>query len=124
MLKRSLAYFCSLTIWALLELAVASTCSSSFSFAEQCPTNADPIATDRPDLTNSSLVVLRGSLQGEKGVDWTVQHGSNALDGSNTRLRLGLADCAEFVLDVPSYTVVFNGSQPSGFSNTVVSFKR
>jgi hypothetical protein len=119
MLKRSLPYFWSLRIWAL-ALAIVSTCSS---FAEDCPTNADPIATDRPDVT-SSLVVPKGSLQAQSGIDGTVRHGSNALDGTNTRLRLGIAHCAEFVLDVPSYTVVFNGSEPSGFSNTVVSFKR
>jgi hypothetical protein len=48
----------------------------------------------------------------------------HALDGTNTRLRLGVAHCTEFVHDVPSYTVVSNGSKASGFSNTVVSFKR
>jgi putative Mn2+ efflux pump MntP len=122
MFNRPPSYFCSLTSAALLALALASTYSSSL--AEDCPTDANPIATDRPDVTNSSLVVPMGSLQAENGIDWTVRHGSNALDGTNTRLRLGVAHCAEFVLDVPSYTVVFNGSQPSGFSNTVVSFKR
>ena len=122
MLKRLLAHFCWLTICALLALALASTCS--LSFAEESPTDTAPIATGRPDVTNSSLLVPKGSLQGENAIDWTVRHGSNALDGTNTRLQLGVAHCAEFVLDVPSYTVVFNGSQASGFSNTVVSFKR
>jgi hypothetical protein len=64
--------------------------------ADGCSIAADEIATDRPDVTNSSLVVPRGSLQAENGVDWTVQHGSNALDGTNTRLRLGVAHCIEF----------------------------
>jgi len=122
MLKRSLAHFCWLTICALLALTLASTCSSSF--AQECPTDAAPIASDRPDVTNSSLVVPQRSLQGENRIDWTVRHDSNALDGTNTRLRLGVAHCTEFIFDVPSYTVVFNGSQASGFSNTVVSFKR
>jgi len=57
-------------------------------------------------------------------VDWTVRRGSNGIDGSNTRLRLGVAHCTEFLIDVPSYFDSLNGSEPSGFSNVVVSFKR
>src|SRR6266851_54283 len=71
--------------------------------ADGCPTSTDEIATDRPDVTNSSLVVPRGGLQVENGVDWAVRHGSNALDGTNTRLRLGVAHCTEFLIDIPNY---------------------
>ena len=88
------------------------------------PTSADEIATDRPDVTNSSVVVPFGSLQVENGFDLTTQHGSNALDGTNTRLRLGVAHCAEFLIDLPNHFTSLNGSQPSGFSNAIVSFKR
>lgn len=92
--------------------------------AQDCPTPSDEIATDRPDVTNSSLVVPFGSLQAENGVDWRVQHGSNLLDGTNTRLRLGIAHCTEFLIDLPTYFDSLNGSEPSGASNVVVSFKR
>jgi hypothetical protein len=92
--------------------------------ADSCPTSADEIATDRPDVTNSSLVVPFGSLQAENGLDWTVKHASNVFDGANTRVRLGIAHCTEFLVDVPTYFLSLNGSQPSGFSNTIVSFKR
>lgn len=92
--------------------------------AADCPTAADEIATDRPDVTNSSLVVPTGSLQAENGVDWTVRHGSNALDATNTRLRVGVAHCSEFLIDVPNYFGALNGSEPSGFSNVIVSLKR
>jgi outer membrane putative beta-barrel porin/alpha-amylase len=105
----------------LLALIVGTSSSRR---ADACPTEADQIATDRPDITNSSLVVPRDSLQAENGVDWTIRHGSNALDVTNTRLRLGIADCAELLMDVPSYFGSLNGSQPSGFSDVVVSFKR
>jgi hypothetical protein len=63
-------------------------------------------------------------LQAENGVDWMVRHGSNLLDGTNTRLRLGIARCTEFLIDAPSYFLSINGSQPSGFSDVVASFKR
>lgn len=89
-----------------------------------CPTSADEIVTDRPDVTNSSLVVPYGSLQAENGVDWTVSHGSNALDGTNTRLRLGIAPCTEFLIAVPNYFFSINGPEGSGFGDLVVSFKR
>ena len=122
MLKRSSPYLSWLLICVLLAIATGSSCSRAN--AEGCPTNTDPIATDRPDVTNSSLVVPTGSLQAENGIDWTVHHGSDALDGTNTRLRLGIARCTEFVLDVPDYVEAFNGPEASGFSNVVVSFKR
>ena len=80
--------------------------------ADNCPTAADEIATDRPDVTNSSLVVPLESLQAENGMDWTVGHGSNVLDGTNTRLRLGVAHCTGFLIDIPNYFGSLNGSQP------------
>jgi hypothetical protein len=63
-------------------------------------------------------------LQAENGVDWTVWRGANALDASNTRLRLGVAHCTEFLIDVPDYFGSFDRLQPSGFSDVVASFKR
>ncbi len=92
--------------------------------AQKCPTSSDAIVTDRPDITNSSLVVPLGSLQAENGVDWMSRHGSNSIDATNTRLRAGVAHCTEFLIDIPSYSGVLNGSEPSGFSDVVASFKR
>jgi hypothetical protein len=69
-------------------------------------------------------VVPSGSLQAENGLDWIVRHGSNALAGTSTRLRFGVAHCTEFLIDVPNYFGSLNGSPPSGFSDVVVSFKR
>jgi hypothetical protein len=89
-----------------------------------CPTASDEIATDRPDVTNSSLVVPAGSLQAENGVDWSERHGPNAVGGTKTRLRVGIAHCSEFLLDVPSYFASVSGTEPSGFSNVAISFKR
>jgi hypothetical protein len=98
--------------------------TASFASPDECPTDADEIAVDRPDITNSSLVVPLGSVQAENGLDWTVRDGSNALDATNTRVRLGIAHCTEFLTDLPNYFGAINGSQPSGFSDLVVSLKR
>jgi hypothetical protein len=110
--------FCALLFLSTL-VATRTSCR-----AEDCPTSADEIETDRPNITNSSLLVPLGSFQDENGVDWTVRHGSNGLDGTNTRLRLRVARCTEFLIDLPNYFDSLNGSEPPGFSNVVVSFKR
>jgi len=108
-----------------LLVAVLITSPAKAAASEHCPTGADEIATDRPDVTNSSLVVPYGSLQAENGVGWSARHGTNVLDGTNTRLRLGVARCTEFLIDVPNALALINGAQPpSGFSDVVVSFKR
>jgi hypothetical protein len=109
---------CTVVLSALVGLM------STASGGDACPTDANEIATDRPDITNSSLVVPLGSLQAENGLDWTVRDDSNALDATNTRVRFGIAQCTELLMDVPSYFGSFSGSQPSGFSNLVVSLKR
>jgi hypothetical protein len=121
MLNRSLQSFRSLFLCAVLLVAAFTFATAN---AQDCPTAADPIETDRPDVTNSSLVVPVGSLQVENGIDWNAQYASNAFDGTNTRMRLGIARCTEFVLDVPRYVEAFDGSRPSGFTNVIVSFKR
>jgi outer membrane putative beta-barrel porin/alpha-amylase len=114
----------SYRIWCAFLLSTLLTSSTRAGAADLCPTSADEIATDRPDVTNSSLVVPYGSLQAENGIDWTVKHASNVFDGTNTRVRLGIAHCTEFLVDAPTYFLSLNGSQPPGFSNTVVSLKR
>ena len=57
----NLLRFCLASAFALLGTVAAR--------AESCPTAKDEIATDRPDVTNSSLVVPVGSLQNENGIN-------------------------------------------------------
>jgi len=124
MSKHSLVRNRRCLLWCALLLTTLAASPARAGAPDPCPTSADEIATDRPDVTNSSLVVPYGSLQAENGIDWTVKHGSNVLDGTNTRVRLGIAHCTEFLIDVPSYFLSVNGSHPSGSSDVVVSFKR
>jgi len=55
--------------------------------ADRCPVIGDEIATDRPDVTNSSVVVPAGSLQIENGINVSAREGDRFLDGTNTRFR-------------------------------------
>jgi hypothetical protein len=92
--------------------------------AEGCPDSASEIDTDRPDVTNSSRVVPAGSLQGENGVNWSGQRRSGILDGTNSRLRLGVADCTEILVDIPNYFRPLHTEGPRGFSDVAPAVKR
>jgi hypothetical protein len=91
--------------------------------ADTCPTAKDEIATDRPDVTNSSLVVPAGSLQSENGVNFGAQGGARIVDGTNTRWRLGVASCLEVLLDLPTYFAAVGGRASSGFSDVAPAVK-
>jgi len=84
----------------MLTYAVLGTVGAR---ADGCPTAKDEIATDRPDVTNSSLVVPVGSLQSENGVNFSSRDVGQIIDGTNTRWRLGIATCLELLVDLPTY---------------------
>src|SRR5271155_276990 len=91
--------------------------------ADGCPDPSQDIVTDRPSVTNSSLVVPMGSLQAENGVNWTTRPGQGALDGPNTRLRLGVAHCTELLVDLPDYNRGIYRAAADGFSDIAPAFK-
>jgi hypothetical protein len=85
--------------------------------AHSCPTAKDEIATDRPDVTNSSLVVPVGSFQSENGVNFSARDGGRLVDGTNTRWRLGIVPCLELLVDIPTYVANIRAPGSSGFSD-------
>jgi len=91
--------------------------------ADGCPTANDEIATDRPDVTNSSLVVPVGSLQSENGVNFSARDGGRTIDGTNSRWRLGVASCLELLVDLPTYFANVRGPGSSGFSDVAPAIK-
>src|SRR6266403_1821459 len=91
--------------------------------ADSCPSAKDEIATDRPDVTNSSLVVPAGSLQIENGVNFSMRAGDRFVDGTNTRLRAGIANCLEFLVDTPTYFANVRSPEKSGFSDVAPALK-
>src|ERR1700751_4060545 len=70
---------------------------------ENCPTPKDEIATDRPDVTNSSVVVPFGNFQSENGINTYSRDGGREIDGTNTRWRLGIAPCFEIFVPLPFF---------------------
>jgi len=91
--------------------------------ADACPTAKDEIATDRPDVTNSSLVVPVGSLQSENGVNFSAGDGGRTIDGTNSRWRLGVAPCLELLVDLPTYFANIKAPGSSGFSDIAPAIK-
>jgi hypothetical protein len=77
------------------------------------------IATDRPQITNSSIVVPCGSLQFENGFQLTSASGQRTYDLPETAVRLGIARRSELRLTVPDYF-----RNPNGFGDLAVGFKQ
>jgi Putative MetA-pathway of phenol degradation len=90
---------------------------------DSCSQETGPIVTDRPSITNSAVVVPVDSLQSENGINFSRQNGDQVFDGTNSRLRLGVATCLEAIVDLPNYTTGFRGLMPSGFGDVSTGLK-
>jgi hypothetical protein len=83
------------------------------------------IVTDRPDITESGIVVPKGSLQVENGLTLTNDHGQHTLDLSETLLRLGVGSRTELRFVIPNYINGFEGRAPaSGFGDIALGVKQ
>jgi len=107
-----------------LAFAVASLASGIRAAAAFECSAPEQIATDRPDVTNASPPVPVGSFQVENGVDLTGAGGTRVLQGTNTLLRLGIAECTELLLQLPSRSETVRGAGSSGFSDLAPGIKR
>ncbi len=84
-----------LSAGTLLLLAVA--CRSAA--AQKCVSNAGaPLSTDRPQITNSSVVVPCGSLQLENGLEVSGNGSQAGADVPETSIRYGLLHKTELRL--------------------------
>jgi hypothetical protein len=106
-------YFCA----ACLAIAWVAT--------EVHADSAVVINTDRPAVTESSVVVPAGGLQIETGLTATDVSGQSVVDAPEAYLRYGLSEKTELRLTLPDY--VRDGSAaptaPSGFGDAAVGFK-
>jgi hypothetical protein len=100
----------------VLSLLVTLGAFSHKSIAQRCGSDAQStIATDRPQITNSSIVVPCGSLQFENGFEETGNGGQRGFDFPETSVRLGVARKTELRFGVPVY--FRNDDTGSGFAN-------
>jgi outer membrane putative beta-barrel porin/alpha-amylase len=103
---------------ALLLAVLLGTCAQC-----QQPTTETAIVTDRPDVTESSIVIPKGSVQFENGIAWTKDHGDQVVDLSETLVRVGLLNRTEIRLVVPNYVADLT-RPPAGFSDIAIGMKQ
>jgi hypothetical protein len=79
------------------------------------------IVTDRPAITDSSVVVPAGNLQLENGLQLTTVSGRRTFDAPETLAVFGLTDATELRVIVPDYNYQAPGS---GFGDLVLGAKQ
>jgi Putative MetA-pathway of phenol degradation len=83
------------------------------------------IMTDRPDITESGVVVPRAALQIENGLTWTLDHGTQTVDLSESLIRFEILDKTEVRFGVPNYSDGMVGSGlRSGFGDLSLGIKQ
>ncbi len=94
MLRFTCALFLAVIVGTPAPQATAQTCGADAH---------SPIATDRPQITSSSIVVPCGSLQFENGFQETGNGGQQTFDFPETSVRLGITSRTELRFGVPDY---------------------
>lgn len=84
----------------------------------------EEIITDRPDITESAVVIPKASLQAENGFTWTNDRLAGIAALCQTLLRLGSSDRTELRLTLPSYSLGFSRGLASGVTDTSIGFKQ
>jgi len=105
---------------------IAAALSFLVPLRAQTASTADvTIATDRPSVTNSSVVVPQGGFQAENGLAFTNTGGNYTLDLPETSLRYGLLHKTELRFAVPNYFQdLSSGSGASGFGDLSLGLKQ
>ena len=65
----------------------------------------------------------QGSFQSENGINFSQREGNHEFDGTNSRLRRGIAPRLEVLVDLPTYFAAARGQLNSGFTNVIPAIK-
>jgi hypothetical protein len=84
------------------------------------------LSTDRPAVTESSIVVPQGGFQAENGLLVTDTQGRDVLDLPETDLRYGLLEKTELRLTTPDYfhDLPAGNGTTSGWADTAIGVKQ
>jgi hypothetical protein len=82
---------------------------------------AQPIATDRPDFTESTEVIASRRLQAEAGVTIHSDAPAGVFSGPELLLRVGILDRLELRVEAPNY--VDDVAGPRGFGDAAAGVK-
>jgi len=109
--------------FAAVVLVAVSYTAVAQSPARQSVDDAE-IVTDRPDVTEAAVVVPKGSVQIENGFTWSLDHGSNSVDLSESLVRVGIASCTELRIGLPNYFAnLARHASSSGFQDVSFGIK-
>jgi hypothetical protein len=88
--------------------------------------SGEAISSDRPSVTNSSVVVPKGGFQPENGMLFTDAQSQWTFDAPETLIRYGLFDKTELRLSPPDYfhDLPASPGTVSGFGDTVAGVKQ
>ncbi len=88
------------------------------------PANAQDLATDRPDFTESAVVIPTHSIQVEGGFTWEQSSSDvRALAGPELLIRWGLTPRIELRLGFPGYLALRNHTDLDGFVDSSLGTK-
>lgn len=82
------------------------------------------LVTDRPDFTESSVVVPRGAWQLESGFALTRDSGVRSLGAPEMLLRWGIGRRTELRLGLPDFVHTRGSEHGDGFADTYLGFKQ
>lgn len=93
--------------------------------AGRCETEKPELITDRPDFTESSVVVPRGSVQLESGFTYEKGPGGfRSFNAPELLSRWGVGRKWELRLGMPDYFRIRGSERASGFGDLLLGFKR
>ena len=81
------------------------------------------LVTDRPDFTESAIVVPRGTPQFEMGATWVQTGERDELSGAEVLIRWTVAKRIELRFGLPNYISIQDGRTTSGFSDSSIGAK-
>jgi len=81
------------------------------------------LVTDRPDFTESPVVVPQASVQLETGLTWAEAKDVETISGPEVLIRWGFVRDLELRIGLPDYTDVRGGRDRSGWEDASVGLK-
>lgn len=107
------------------KLSVLLLLTTGFQLAEAAPQDwSNPIATDRPDFTESAYVVPKGMTQVELGTTYQRLQDSNGITVPESIIRHAVTDAFELRLGTPSWSITrLQGHTTTDFSDVYAGFK-
>lgn len=120
----------SLCIWLAVDAARPAAASVSVSqesgrVAIEPPSEVPELTTDRPDFTESAIVVPLGSVQLESGFTYSDFDRFSLFSAPETLVRWGFARHTELRVTVPNYNrITGRGGDVTGLGDISVGFKQ